>query len=306
VAPCRVRAAEFQIDKPVGLFLTGILKYKVCMEQSRSYALITGASGGIGKEFALQLAGADKPLVLVGRNRSRLEAVKAEIVGIRAAAGHSAASPVASETVVIPCDLSEPGAAMRLHANCTDKGLVVDMLINNAGSGLFGQAIDLDPNGIEAMVNLNISSLTNLCSLFGRDMKKRGFGEILNVGSFAGLNATPFFASYAATKSYVLNYSLALRAELSSAGIQVCCLMPGYVRTDFDANAGIESDRYKSFSHANSMGATEVARIGLNALASRKPAVIAGARNRFAAFLFGLLPRSTPPVIMKKFLDQLA
>jgi uncharacterized protein len=280
------------------------------MEQSRSYALVTGASGGIGREFALQLAAVGKPLILVGRNSSRLEAVKAELARIRAPSTPVAGEPphnhVAEETVAIPCDLSEPGAAARLHASCAEKGLVVDMLINNAGSGLFGQAIDLDPEGIEAMVNLNVSALTNLCSLFGRDMRKRGSGEILNVGSFAGLNATPFFASYAATKSYVLNYSLALRAELAPAGIQVCCLMPGYVRTDFDANAGIESDKYKSFSHANSMGASEVALIGLRALASRKPAVIAGARNRFAAFLFGLLPRSTPPVIMKKFLDQLA
>ncbi len=241
------------------------------------------------------LAAAGRTLVLVGRNSGRLEAVKVELAGPRVA-----------ETVVIPCDLSEPGAATRLHASCAKKGLVVDTLINNAGSGLFGHAIDLDPQGIEAMVNLNITSLTNLCSLFGRDMRKRSFGEILNVGSFAGLNATPFFASYAATKSYVLNYSLALRAELVSEGINVCCLMPGYVRTDFDTNAGIESDKYKSFSHANSMGATEVAKLGLSALASRKPAVIAGARNRFAAFLFGLLPRTAPPRIMKKFLDQLA
>jgi short-subunit dehydrogenase len=281
------------------------------MEQPRSYALVTGASGGIGREFALQLAASGKPLILVGRNSDKLEAVKAELAGIQVAAGLPATGPAttstaAAGTILIPCDLSEPGAAVRLHASCAEKGLVVDILINNAGSGLFGQAIDLDPNGIEAMVNLNVSSLTNLCSLFGRDMRKRGSGEILNVGSFAGLNATPFFASYAATKSYVLNFSLALRAELAPSGIQVCCLMPGYVRTDFDANAGVESDKYKGFSHANSMGAAEVARIGLRALASRKPAVIAGARNRFAAFLFGMLPRSIPPVIMKKFLDQLA
>lgn len=265
------------------------------MEQSSSYALVTGASGGIGKEFALLLAARGRALVLVGRNKDRLEAVKAELAGSRA-----------SETVVIPCDLSEPGAAVWLHAACVEKGLVVDMLINNAGSGLFGQAIDLDPKALETMVNLNISALTNLCSLFGRDMRARGQGDILNVGSFAGLNATPFFASYAATKSYVLYYSLALRAELASTGINVCCLMPGYVRTDFDANAGIESDKYKAFSHANSMGATEVAKIGIDALARRKPAVIAGVRNRFASFLFGLLPRSLPPRIMKKVLDQLA
>jgi len=265
------------------------------MEQSSTYALVTGASGGIGKEFALLLAAKGRALVLVGRNSGRLEAVKTELSGPRTA-----------ETVIIPCDLSEPGAAVRLHASCAEKGLVVDMLINNAGSGLFGQAIDLDPQGIESMVNLNISSLTNLCSLFGRDMRARGQGEILNVGSFAGLNATPFFASYAATKSYVLNYSLALGTELASAGIHVCCLMPGYVRTDFDANAGIESDRYKDFSQANSMGPTEVAKVGLDALARRRASVIAGARNRFAAGLMGLLPRSLPPRIMKKVLDQLA
>jgi len=141
------------------------------MEQSRSYALVTGASGGIGREFALLLAAAGRTLVLVGRNSGRLEAVKVELAGPRVA-----------ETVVIPCDLSEPGAATRLHASCAKKGLVVDTLINNAGSGLFGHAIDLDPQGIEAMVNLNITSLTNLCSLFGRDMRKRSFGEILNVG----------------------------------------------------------------------------------------------------------------------------
>jgi short-subunit dehydrogenase len=265
------------------------------MEQSSSYALVTGASGGIGKEFALLLAAQGKALVLAGRSLDRLEAVKAELAG-----------PEAAATVIIPCDLSEPGAAERLHTACAEKGLVVDVLINNAGSGLFGQSIDLDTRKVESMVNLNISALTNLCSLFGRDMRTRGYGDILNVGSFAGLNATPFFASYAATKSYVLNFSLALRAELSATGINVCCLMPGYVRTGFDANAGIESAKYENFSQANSMGAAEVAAIGLAALASRKPAVIAGARNRFAAFLFGLLPRSLPPRIMKGFLDTLA
>jgi hypothetical protein len=265
------------------------------MEQSSSYALVTGASGGIGKEFALLLASTGKPLILVGRNKLKLEAAQTELAGPKAAA-----------TVILPCDLSEPGAAVRLHAACLEKGLAVDLLINNAGSGLFGQAIDQDPEGLEAMVNLNISGLTNLCSLFGRDMRERGQGEILNVGSFAGLNATPFFASYAATKSYVLNYSLALGAELGPDGIQVCCLMPGYVRTDFDVNAGIESERYKDFSQANSMSAEEVARVGLQALVRRKPFVIAGARNRFAAFFFGLLPRSLPPRIMKKVLDQLA
>ncbi len=264
------------------------------MEPVDTYALVTGASGGIGKEFAQRLADEGWAIILVGRNEARLKAVKAALNGACATA-----------SVVVPCDLSKSGAAERLHAACAEKGLAVDLLVNNAGSGIFGPSLDLAPEGIEAMVNLNISALTNLCALFGKDMKARGTGRILNVGSFAGLNATPYFAAYAATKSYVLNYSLALRAELKPAGITVTCLLPGYVRTDFDDNAGIENPKYKNFSTANSMDAAAVAAVGLRALSQRKPFVIAGARNRLAAFFFGMLPKTAAPAIMKKFLDSL-
>jgi len=264
------------------------------MQSVINYALVTGASGGIGKEFAQVLASEGWAIILVGRNTVKLEAVKAALKGANAAA-----------SVVVPCDLSMTGAAERLHAACAEKGLEVDLLVNNAGSGVFGASLDLAPESIEAMVNLNISSLTNLCALFGRDMKARGTGRILNVGSFAGLNATPYFAAYAATKSYVLNYSLALRAELKPAGITVTCLLPGYVRTDFDDNAGIENPKYKTFSNANSMDAHAVAAVGLQALGRGEPFVIAGARNRIAAIFFGLLPKTAAPAIMKKFLDSL-
>jgi len=264
------------------------------MKSELSYALVTGASGGIGKEFATRLAAEGWAIVLVGRNEARLQAVKAGLAGRRAA-----------ESVVLPADLSQPGAAERLHAACAGKGLVVDLLVNNAGSGLFGESLSLSAAGVEAMISLNVSALTNLCALFGADMKARGSGRILNVGSFAGLNATPYFASYAATKSYVFYYSLALRAELAGSGVVVTCLLPGYVRTDFDDNAGIASDAYKKFSASNSMGASEVAAVGLAALWRRRAFAIAGARNRFAAFLFGLLPKTTPPAVMKLFLDSL-
>ncbi|PKL07639.1 MAG: hypothetical protein CVV51_13065 [Spirochaetae bacterium HGW-Spirochaetae-7] len=264
------------------------------MESSNTYALVTGASGGIGKEFASRLAAEGWALVLVGRNEAKLQAVKAGLAGTRA-----------DESVVMPVDLSEPGAAGRLHAACVEKGLVVDLLVNNAGSGLFGESLSLPAAGVESMINLNVSALTSLCALFGADMKARGSGCILNVGSFAGLNATPYFASYAATKSYVFYYSLALRAELSGSGVVVTCLLPGYVRTDFDDNAGIASAAYRKFSASNSLGADEVAAVGLAALGRRRAFAIAGARNRFAAFLFGLLPRTVPPAIMKHFLDSL-
>jgi uncharacterized protein len=255
------------------------------------HALVTGASGGIGKEFAIQLAAEGWPVVLVGRNEAKLAAVMESLGG---QSGHC----------VVPCDLSKPGAAEALHAACVRRGIAVDLLVNNAGSGLFGETLAHAPADIEAMVNLNVSALTNLCALFGADMKKRGAGSILNVASFVALNATPYFASYAATKSYVLSFSLALRAELGSSGVGVTCLLPGYVRTDFDDNAGIRSERYKRFSKANSLEPGIVARHGLLALKRGTAFTIAGGMNRCAAFFFGLLPRMAPPLIMKRFLDS--
>lgn len=264
------------------------------MTSTTGFALVTGASGGIGKEFALLLAAQGHALILVGRNAATLETVKASLKGPRAA-----------ESLVIPCDLSKPGAAGTLYAACSERGAAVSLLVNNAGWGLFGDCLSLPEGDVEAMVNLNVSALTNLCALFGKDMAARGSGAILNVGSFAGLNATPYFAAYAATKSYVLSYSLALRAELAGTGVSVSCLLPGYVRTAFDDNAGITNEAYKSFSRSNSLGADQVARLGLRALARRRAWTIAGARNKLAAAVFGLLPKTAAPAIMKPFLDKL-
>lgn len=257
-------------------------------------ALVTGASGGIGAEFARALSREGWRLVLAGRSAERLESVRAGLEG-----------PLAKEALVLQADLSEPGAGERLHRACGDRGLEVDLLVNNAGAGVFGESADLRPDELEAMAALNVTALTVLSSLFGRDMRDRGRGGILNVGSFAGLNATPYFAAYAATKSYVLSFSLALRAELRPRGVGVTCLLPGYVRTNFDAAAGIRSARYLAFSERNAMDAADVARIGLRALARGRAWVVAGARNKLAAFLLGLLPRAAAPALMKASLDGL-
>jgi len=263
-------------------------------KQGPGTALVTGASGGIGAEFARALSREGWRLVLAGRNAERLESVRCGLQG-----------PRAKEAIALQADLSEPGAGERLHRACREGGLEVDLLVNNAGSGLLGQSADLPPAALEAMAALNVTALTVLSSLFGRDMRDRGSGRILNVGSFAGLNATPYFAAYAATKSYVLSFSLALRAELKPRGVGVTCLLPGYVRTNFDAAAGIRSARYLAFSERNAMDAADVARIGLRALARGRAWTVAGARNRLAAFLLGLLPRAAAPALMKASLDGL-
>ncbi|HOX49612.1 MAG TPA: SDR family oxidoreductase [Spirochaetales bacterium] len=263
-------------------------------KQGPGTALVTGASGGIGAEFARALSREGWRLVLAGRNAERLESVRAGLQG-----------PRAKEAIALQADLSEPGAGERLHRACREGGLEVDLLVNNAGSGLLGQSADLPPAALEAMAALNVTALTVLSSLFGRDMRDRGSGRILNVGSFAGLNATPYFAAYAATKSYVLSFSLALRAELKPRGVGVTCLLPGYVRTNFDAAAGIRSAKYLAFSERNAMDAADVARIGLRALARGRAWTVAGARNRLAATVLGLLPRAAAPALMKASLDGL-
>lgn len=262
--------------------------------QGPGTALVTGASGGIGAEFARALSREGWRLVLAGRNAERLESVRAGLQG-----------PRAKEAIALQADLSEPGAGERLHRACREGGLEVDLLVNNAGSGLLGQSADLPPAALEAMAALNVTALTVLSSLFGRDMRDRGSGRILNVGSFAGLNATPYFAAYAATKSYVLSFSLALRAELKPRGVGVTCLLPGYVRTNFDAAAGIRSAKYLAFSERNAMDAADVAGIGLRALARGRAWTVAGARNMLAATVLGLLPRAAAPALMKASLDGL-
>ena len=258
-------------------------------------ALITGASGGIGEEFARQLSRSGWETVLVGRNAARLEAVRRSLEG-----------PGAAGSVALAADLSLPSAAEGLAAECGRRGLEVELLVNNAGCGLFGPGAGLPARDVEAMLRLNVIALTSLCAAFSARMIERGGGRILNVGSLAGDYALPYFASYAASKSYVLSYSLALRAELRRSGVGVTCVLPGYVRTGFDAAAGISSPAYLAFSEAAGMSARAVARAGLRALAADRPYSAAGIRNKAAAALGRLVPRSAVPAVAGAFLGRMA
>jgi short-subunit dehydrogenase len=257
-------------------------------------ALVTGASGGIGREFALQLSRLGWKLILVGRNETRLEETRRALGG-----------DAAERAVAIKADLAGPGAAIELHRTCIERGLEVELLVNNAGAGLFGESVDLSAEGVEAMLGLNVLSLTSLCALFGRDMRAKGSGLILNVGSLAGNFALPYFASYAASKGYVLSYSLALRAELRKAGVSVSCILPGYVRTGFDDSAGIASPAYRAFSERAGMEAAAVARAGLIALDRDRPFAVAGARNKLASTLSKFISRSAMPALAKPILDRM-
>lgn len=256
-------------------------------KQLKKTVLVTGASSGIGAEFVKQLAKKGADLILVSRSEKKLAEMKSSLekeFGIK--------------VNFISADLSKPGEPHRVYQECKKQGLAVDILINNAGVGLFGASTELNEKDVEAMLELNIVALTTLCSLFGRDMKLNQNGMILNVGSVVGGVATPFFASYAASKSYVLSYSLALRKELKSSKVSVTCLAPGFVRTQFDQNAGVSIEKYKNFSESNAMNPDRVASIGLKALLKKKAFTIAGTRNKITAFFTSLLPKTWSTAIV--------
>jgi short-subunit dehydrogenase len=236
-------------------------------------ALITGASAGLGVEFARQLSARGARLVLVARRRERLEALAAELGNARA----------------IALDLVEEGATERLMADLAAAGEHVDCLINNAGFGFTGPVADIEPERQRDMVTLNCTRLTELARAVVPGMIERGRGGILNVASTAAFQAAPRFAVYAATKAYVLSFSEALHEEVRDKGVHVSCLCPGPVATEFFDAAGMKpAGTFK----AMMMEAPHVVRIGLAGLDRNQAVVVAGAANRVGAVGVQLLPRS--------------
>lgn len=238
-------------------------------------ALVTGASSGLGADFARQLAATGCHLVLVARRLDRLKALKKEIQDRH---------EVAIE--VIDCDLAAAGAVADLHGGLA-KAHDISILINNAGFGIAGPFLETGWDRQKAMMDLNLTALTELCWLFGRDMTKRGRGHILLLGSIAGFQPMPLFAGYAAGKSYVRLFGEALNVELKAQGVSVTVLSPGMTQTEFHQVAGLANTRRQ---RAVMMDSAAVARIGLAAMVARKPAVVAGLANKLAAFSTRLAP----------------
>ena len=183
-----------------------------------STALVTGASYGIGEVFCRALAQQDHDLILVARSRDKLEALAVEL---RAKHGRQVA--------VIPADLCHPGCGAALAAAVAAQGLTVDILINNAGSGLVGDFAEQAPAGDQQMIALNVSAVVDLAHAFLPDMIKRGHGGIINVASLAAFQPMAYMAMYAATKAFVLSFSESLWAEVRDKGVTVTALCPGPV-----------------------------------------------------------------------------
>ena len=239
----------------------------------RPVTLITGASAGLGAEFARACRRRGEELVLVARRGDRLYEVAAEVGGT---------------SHVIVADLLKPGASERLLAELRDKGLTVATLINNAGYGVAGKFARLPLDRQRGMIDLNIAALTELTHLVLPGMLERKAGAILNVASTAAFQAGPGFAVYFATKAYVLSFSEALHQELKRSGIRVSALCPGPTRTEFGEVAGVTSSRFDRYS----ADAVSVVAAGLRGLDRNKAVVIPGVTNKVGAHSSRVLPRA--------------
>jgi short-subunit dehydrogenase len=247
------------------------------MTALRPVTLITGASTGIGHALAHVFAKNGHELVLVARREQLLAGLADEI----AATG-------APRPTVLRADVSRIDAARRIGEALTESGLEPDIVVNNAGFGLLGPAATLDRGEQLAMVDLNVRALTDLSLAFIESLE-RYKGGILNVASVAAFMPGPGMAVYYATKAYVLSFSEALHQELAPKGVRVTALCPGPVPTEFQARAGIKSQR---LGHLVVRSAGRVAEDGYKGLRDGARVVVPGFPNQVAAVLSSLLPRS--------------
>ena len=240
---------------------------------TQSVALVTGASAGLGTDFARQLSADGARLVLVARRKERIEALAAELGKARGVA----------------LDLSEAGAAERLMADVAAHGEHVDLLVNNAGFGLAGRVAEQDGRRLRQMIDLNCGVLTELAHAVLPGMIERRRGGILNVASTAAFQPGPGVAVYFATKAYVLSFTEALHEELRGTGIHVTALCPGPVATEFAEVAGF--GKAKTFNRLGASSADVVA-AGLAGLDRDEAIVIPGLFNRVGAQGSRFLPRA--------------
>ncbi|MGO8718027.1 MAG: SDR family NAD(P)-dependent oxidoreductase [Acidobacteriaceae bacterium] len=258
--------------------------------QPQGYALITGASSGIGEEFARTLAGRGWSLVMVARSQDRLEKVRSELMSAH----------MGIDVVAIPLDLTTPGVAADLFQRTQAANLDVELLINNAGFGAFGEFASLDRTRQRAMIDLNVGALVELTHLYLQPMMQRRRGGVINIASIAGYVPLPYSALYAATKAFVVSFSQALYEEARQHGVHVMVVNPGSTETKFFQVAG-----KSPFSDPSRMQtAAQVVGESLRAFDRHKGSMITGARNRLFVRTMALLPWRWITVVVGKKMRQ--
>jgi uncharacterized protein len=240
--------------------------------------LITGGSVGIGAALADVFAAHGHDLILVSRNRDKLEA-----------RGRAVHEQYGVDVVCIPEDLADPHGARRVHEAVAGRGLDVHYLVNNAGVGLYGKFATTDADAELKMIQLNVTSVVDLTKRLLPPMIARRSGRVLNVASMAAFVPGPWMSVYYATKAFLLSFSEAINYELKPAGISVTTLCPGPTESEFKVRAGSQRSRlFESFV----MDAPRVARAGYEGMMKGKAVVIPGLRNNLIPIATRLTPRS--------------
>jgi len=252
-----------------------------------SAALITGASTGIGREYAWLCAEQGYDVVLVARSEPKLQALAADI--------HE---KTGQQAYVFARDLARPSGPQELFNDIVCTKIPVEVVINNAGFGAVGKFWELDAPEQMEMVQLNINALTMLSRYFLPQMIAQKRGMILNVASTAAFQPGPLMAVYFASKSYVVSFSEALHNEAREFGVSVTCLCPGPTITEFDKRAKMSPN---VFAKGNAMDAKTVAQIGWDAMKAGKPLVIPGRKNALLAFLTRFAPLQFSAAMARKF-----
>ena len=241
-------------------------------------AIVTGASSGIGAEFARTLAERGANLVLVARREERLVALADELVAAHGVDVHT-----------LGLDISEDGATDRLVAFVHERGLTVDSLVNNAGFGMHDAFEQADAARIDEQVRLNVGALVSLTRAFLPEMTASGRGILVNVASTAAFQPVPSMAVYGATKAFVLSFTEAVAWETRETGLRVTALCPGATRTEFFDVVGTEEARVGDYQTP-----AEVVATAMRALDSRRtpPSVVSGRGNSVSAVFARIMPRS--------------
>lgn len=244
-----------------------------------STCLVTGASSGIGSEIARELAQRGHGVTLVARREERLHELAEELTdahGVRAE--------------VVGASVAEQEGRAELAAEIERRRLTVETLVNNAGYGSAGRFQDLDPDGEEGMVRLNVEAVVGFCGMYASRMVDRGRGAILNVASTAAFQPLPYQATYAASKAFVNSFSEALHTDLAGTGVTVTVVCPGLTETEFGEESGMGSfDQVPSFLVDD---ARDVARAAVEGMEAGRRSVVPGAHNVVSALGGRLAPRT--------------
>jgi len=254
------------------------------------FSLVTGASSGLGVDFAKILAEKGSNLILVARREDLLKKHQEEIK-----------AKFNVQVEIIAMDLGTKEAPQHLYKLIKEKNIDVDILINNAGFGIHDDFINIPWEKEESMLNLNIITVVNLTKLFVKDMIAKKYGYVLNIASVAAYQAVPTYACYGASKSFILNFSEAIRNELKNTNVKISVLSPGPTKTEFFEVAGAGNNKYKDYAM---MESNKVARMGIDGMLNGKATVIPGFFNFMGAFSSKILPRNLITVLTGKMMKD--